>query len=171
MNADPYLTPAAYPQNAQHAGSLVSATAVEQLAATKPWVRFISVMAFIGAGFLLLGAAGMAVVGLLGGMAGSGFPAKAPTGQITAAMGFGIATIYVLLAMIYLYPGVKLWKYASAIASLIQTGRNEDLVAALDQQRSVWKYFGILLICVISIYLVAIIVGVLFAGLLASKLH
>ena len=114
----------------------VSAAAVEQLAATKPWVRFISVLTFIGAGFMLIAAVGMVMMGMMG---GSGkIPGNPANHLFSGAMGFGLAALYALWSIIYIFPGVKLWKYADSIAQLINSGRNDDLVAALNQQRSFW---------------------------------
>ena len=165
MNADPYLTPAAYPPPPADL-SAVSAEAIQQLAATRPWVRFISVMTFIGAGFMLLGAAGMAVMGVVGGAAGAKLPPTSPNHQVNqfaGAMGFGIAALYVVLAVVYLFPGIKLWKYANAITTLTTSGRNHDLVTALDQQRSFWKFMGIMIIAMLILYVLVIIGAVAIA--------
>jgi len=173
MNTDPYITPATYPPAVpipDDAGT-VSATAVQQLAATKPWVRFISVMTFVGAGFMLIAAAGMAVLGVVGGVAGRRMPAGPANNPFTSVMGFGLAALYVVLAIVYIFPGIKLWKYANAIAALIESGRNKDLVAALNQQRSFWKFVGIMLISIFVLYFIAIIGFVAFAGIAAAKAH
>ena len=173
MHTDPYSTPSANPQvTPSLAGpGTVSAAAVQQLAATKPWVRFISVLTFIGAGFMLIAAAGMALVGMVGGIAGSRMPAGQANNPFTGAMGVGLAVLYAALSIIYIFPGIKLWKYASAIGMLIQTGRNEDLVAALNQQRSFWKFVGILMISIMVIYVFAIIAIAVVAGVAAAKTH
>lgn len=171
MTTDPYSTPAADPHGRAGLATsgAVSTAAVEQLAATKPWVRFISVITFIGAGFMLVAAAGMGVMGMVGGTVGS--VTRNANNPFTGAMGFGLAALYVVLSIVYIFPGIKLWKYANSIAMLIQTGRNEDLVAALNQQRSFWKFVGILLISIMVLYVVAIIAAVAFAAISAAKLH
>ena len=171
MNPDPYTTPAANPQGMPtHAeAGTVSAAVVEHLAATKPWVRFISVLTFIGAGFMLIAAAGMGMMGVVGGM--GGMPGNRANNPFTGAMGFGLAALYVAMAIVYIFPGVKLWKYASSIAMLIQTGRNEDLVDALNQQRSFWKFVGVFLIAIMVLYIIAIIAIVAVAGITAFKAH
>ena len=166
MNADPYLTPAAYPPPPADL-SAVSAEAIQQLAATRPWVRFISVMTFIGAGFMLLG--------VVGGAAGAKLPPTSPNHQVNqfaGAMGFGIAALYVVLAVVYLFPGIKLWKYANAITTLTTSGRNHDLVTALDQQRSFWKFMGIMIIAMLILYVLVIIGAVAIAVIgAAAKAH
>jgi len=170
MNTDPYSAPRSDPHDPSilaEAG-MVSAAAVAQLAATKPWVRFISVIMFVGVGFMLMAAAGMAMVAVVGGMGHLGNQANNP---LSGPMGFGVIAFYVALSIVYVYPGVKLWKYASSIAMLIRTGRNADLVAALNQQRSLWKFVGILMIVVIVLYVIGTIVFVAFVGMTAVKGH
>ena len=165
MESNPYSAPATTPQGSSDFSSAgaVSAAAVQQLAATKPWVRFMSVITFVCAGFMLIAAAGMVMMGSMGAMSkgGAAFP-------FTGVMGFGIAVIYAALSLIYIFPGVKLWKYANAIGMLIQSGREGDLVAALNHQRSFWKFVGILVLSMLVLYLV-IIVFVTVGGVAAAS--
>ena len=69
----------------------------------------------------------------------------------------GMAIAYVVMGFLYIYPAIKIWSYGSAIRSLMNSRSPEDLVKALDQQRSLWKFAGILTIILIIIYAVAII--------------
>ncbi len=151
MQNDPYATPVAGNYSSPNAGnSAISQGVLQQLAGTKPWVRFISVMMFIGAGFLLLGGLAM---GLMGGAIASA--SKNP--MFSGGMGIGIAVVYVLLALFYLYPAVKLWKYATCIGNLLNSGTLIDLETALSQQRSFWKFVGVITLVILSLY------GVIFA--------
>jgi hypothetical protein len=51
MQNDPYATPATHVHHASPSNAAISQGVLQQLAGTKPWVRFISVLVFIGAGF------------------------------------------------------------------------------------------------------------------------
>ena len=173
MNTDPYATPMTNPYGGESSfpPGLVSAAAVQQLASTKPWVRFISVMTFIGAAFTLLAALGMFIAG-----AGLGSSVMTKTSQDNPALGaigglVGVGAIYVFFAFLYLYPAVKLWKYASAIGSLLQTGSEADLVAALNQQRSFWKFVGIMMIISLVIFVGFIGIGIVAGLAKVSHMH
>jgi hypothetical protein len=170
MDTNPYSTPAANPYDGPNSiGSQVSTAAVGALAATKPWVRFMSVMVFIGAGLMVLAAIAMgAAVAMGGGMMKSTGGAANP---FAGPMGLVLVAVYVVLAIVYIFPGVKLWKYASCIAMLMQTGRHEDLVAALNQQRSFWKFMGVLVLVMLVVYMLAIVAGGLFAGISAARMR
>ncbi len=131
---------------------------LDQLRRTKPWVRFISVLMFIGAGFMMLIGVVMGVMGGFGAMA-------APEG-VAFGLGFGVvmALIYGALALLYIYPAMKLWKYASRIAVLLDSGHPVELEAALNEQRKFWKFMGVVTIVVMVLYLVAIIVAVVLGA-------
>jgi uncharacterized membrane protein len=81
----------------------------------------------------------------------------------------GISILYALFAVIYIYPALKLWKYASNIGALLISSSMSDLEAALSQQRSFWKFLGIMIISIFVLYFV-IVIGVLaFGGFAAMK--
>ena len=170
MENNPYTAPVGSSHEiSTGSGTIVPSAAVEQLAATKPWVRFMSVITFVCAGFMLLIGAFMAVAGGAGMFAAASKGGASPV--LAGSMGTIIAIIYAVLALVYIFPGLKLWKYASAIGRLIQSGSEEDLVAALNQQRSFWKFVGILVLSMLVLYVVIIIAGAAFAGFAAAAKH
>ena len=163
MSIDPYSSPASYAQAPSFsAGSAVSQGVLAQLAGTKPWVRFMSVLMFLGAGLMLL----FALIMLVGGGTFSiaGKPGPLPAWTITLAAG-----LYAVLSGLYIYPALKLWKYASRIGSLVLSGSMMDLETALSQQRSFWKYIGIMIIAILVLYFAIIIAFVAFGSFAAIK--
>lgn len=144
-------------------GSLSSSAihaVVDQLVKTKPWVRFMSVLILVGAGFLLLSAFAMVVVGVTAGN-------NARPGPLSAAGGLGLGALYFILAVIYIFPGVKLWKYASRIADLARSHGERDLVAALAEQRMFWRFVGMTVVAMMILYFLAFIV--MIVGFAASR--
>jgi len=142
--------PAPYPQvqpayGAPPPGS-VSEGALELLRQTRPWVMFIGVMCFIGSGFMLIVAAFMAFAGAAAGMA------AAPSSKMFPPALLGL--LYVPIAGLYVYPGVKLWMYGSAIGRLLESRSTPDLESALLQQKSFWKFSGISVIVMFVFYVV-----------------
>lgn len=121
------------------AGGSVNATILELMKQTKPWVRLISVLLFVSAGF---GVLAIGVVLLGGMMGGLGNVADTPT---------MLMFVFQMLSMLlYLIPAYYLFKYASAIGTLLQGGGESDLEAALGYQKSFWRFSGILtLICLV----------------------
>jgi hypothetical protein len=164
MSIDPYATPAATGQMpGAHSQAVITEGVVGQLAGTKPWVRLISVMCFIGVGFMLL--AGLVM--MVGGASMFNGIAKGNSG-LTAGMITAMAVAYTIFGILYLYPAVKLWKYANRIGDLVRSGQSADLESALNEQRAFWKFFGVIILLFLALYglifLIAIIGGVVAAA-------
>ena len=159
MESNPYASPSAnlYGTTAGGGADAVSEGAIRQLQGTKPWVQFMSVLFFIGAAFMFLAGILMGVMGGIGGMAMAG---GEPGAGIAGAMGIVIAVFYCLFGVLYLLPAVKMWKYGSRIGTLAQTRSVADLEGALNEQRIVWKFWGILTI----VGVVLVVGGSILAG-------
>ena len=161
MSIDPYSSPTPYVQPPSFSTpAAISQGVLAQLAGTKGWVRFMSVLMFVGAGFMLL-------VGLIMLVAGGSIAANAKAGALPAGVMTGFAIVYALMSLIYIYPALKLWKYASYIGALLISGSMMDLESALNQQRSFWKFLGIMVIALFALYIVAIIAMVALGGFAA----
>lgn len=153
----PYGSPAGEAPYRSDERAEVSEATVEVLRQTKPWVMFLSIMSFIGSAFMLLG--GVVV------MAAGAF---APSGGAvpTAALG----AVYIPMAFLYIYPALKLWGFSSAIGRLLASRSQMDLEAALGQQKSFWKFAGILTIVMIALYGLFFI-GMIVIGISAAGRH
>lgn len=164
---NPYDTPVVS-DNSQvryvHAG-MVDDGVIQQLLGTRPWVRMFSVILFIGLAFMALAGIGMFFSGAVS-MGSRPARSLSPFG----GGGFMIAmgAIYLLLAMLYIFPGVKLWKYASRISRLEGSRSMQDLEQALNEQRAFWKFSGVALIVMICLYIVAIVTIAISAAISAS---
>lgn len=132
-------------------GAMVSEQSIEMLRQTRPWVMLMGVLCFIGSAFMLLGGLGMMAMGAL----------ASATAKSAAPMALGV--VYIPLAGLYIYPGLKLTKYGGAIGRLLQTRASVDLDAALEQQKSFWKFAGITTIVMIVLYIV-LIIGMMAVG-------
>jgi hypothetical protein len=149
----------------------VSAAVIDQLGRTRGWVLFFSVMLWIGAVFLILGGLAMVVLGLVAGASGAMNEELAK--QFGAVGGMAvIGAIYFALAVFYVYPALKLGKYAARIRDLAAVPSEQNLVAALNEQRAFWKYVGVFTIVMIAFYIllipVMVVVGIVGAGAAGS---
>lgn len=122
---------------------------------TKPWVRMFSILGFIGSSFAVL-------AGLLM-MVSSSFLGEEMSGAVGIGMGIG----YILFAILYIMPSLFLWRYASAIQTLLSSRRTADLDEALKQQKSFWRFIGILTAALMVLYAL-ILVGVLVFGAIGA---
>jgi hypothetical protein len=151
---NPYANPYAPPQ--AHAGPMltddlpaggaVSDAVVEPLRSTRPWVIFLAVLGFIGAGL-------MVVVGL----------AMLAMGRLIPNVPGAFGLIYIALGAVYVFPSLHLLRYGSAIARLVRDPRTDLLAVALGHQRSFWKLVGIMTAVLLALYPIAIVVFVVMA--------
>lgn len=125
---------------------------IQALAATKPWVRLCSVIGFIMTGFIVLAALAMFLFG--------GAMAFGPAADAMPFAGFPaiLGVIYLASAFFYFFPSLKLWKYGSHILDLMGSQSVHDLEAALESQRSFWKFVGILILVAIGLYALTIVI-------------
>jgi hypothetical protein len=119
---------------------------------------FMSVLMFIGCGFMLLG--GIAILGM-------GATLGSMRGGAGAFPGMMIGAIYIPFSFVLIYPAIKLWAYGSSIGRLNASHAPQDLDAALAHQKSYWKFCGIMTIVMIALYIVGIIVAVI-GGVMAA---
>ena len=135
-------------------GQRVSPMIMETLTRTKGWVRFFSILGFIACGFLVLAGLVMLV-----------------NGSVLGEYGFGdgfyviIGLLYLLCAALYFFPSLKLTQYANRIVSLQESHAEDDLVRALDMQRSFWAMIGIMAIVTISLYLLMLLIFIVGVSL------
>ena len=111
------------------------------------WTKFLSVMGFIGAAFIVL-------IGILI-MLASNFLPKEAGAKIPPFVGI----IYMLLSIFYIIPSIYLFKYSSALNRYLNNKMESEMESALSYQKSFWKFIG--LACVIG--MVFAVVGIIAA--------
>jgi hypothetical protein len=137
----------------------ITPSMMESLKGTKPWVRFLSILGFIGTGFLvLIGLFSLLGAGFLGSLGNT------PLGALPMVL---IGSLYLILGFLYMIPTLYLFRYADGIQKALTRDVVGGLEYALKNQKSFWTFVGILAMIVLIIQvlalLVLIIVGV--AGL------
>lgn len=147
------------------AGTAISPETIAALRGTKPWVRLISVMLWIGVGGMLLLAVLMATV------LSKTMSTQQPSLPFGQSSGVVFGAIYALFAVFYIYPALKLGAYASSIKRLIASQSVAELETALNEQRRFWQFLGILTILILVLYFLVIAGGVVFGLISATARH
>ena len=127
---------------------VITSAMVEYLKQTKPWVRFISILMFVGTGFLLL--AGILFV--LGASAMSSRFGSAFGGAPAALIGL----VYVVLGALYIFPAVFLFRYASGIQKALTVDLISGMEEAIRSQKSFWRFVGILILIMMILWVVVL---------------
>jgi hypothetical protein len=164
MESNPYTSPSAnlFGASSSSVSEGVTQGTISQLERTRPWVIFMSVMAFLGAGFMILMAGFMLLAGVMGATSGAaGANAAMP-------IMIGGAAMYGIMGFLYIYPGIKMWKYGARISDLARNRTALDLESALNEQRVLWKFIGISTIAMIAL-LVAFMVFAMVLGVAGAS--
>jgi hypothetical protein len=142
---NPYQSPSSAPGISTEAEGRVSQRSVELLVATRPWVRFISVLLFLSFGLMIIVTSVISFRDMV-------VPAAA-----------GAMFVYALFAaFFYLVPAVYLNSFANRITWVARTSSTSHLEQALEAQKSFWKYVGILLLIIFALYaILGAIVGLM----------
>ncbi len=163
MEANPYSTPTSNPYGAVSTigEDAVSPGTIAQLAGTKPWVRFLSVLMWIGTVFMILASVGLIIAGVMGIGAGSNNNGLAAMGGFVA-----MGVFYGVMTLLILYPTLKMSKYATCIGRLLESRSVADLESALTEQRRFWKFYGILMVIYLCFIVVAIVASLVIPGVM-----
>ena len=133
------------------------AGAMDSLRATKPWVRFLGVLGILGT--ILMAVVAVVLLGISAG----------PLRGMPAGLRMAIPMVYLVLAGLQVPPVLYLNRYASRIADLLRSEAPEDLVRALEAQKSFWKYVGIMTLIVLIFYVLIFAAGLVVALMGGAK--
>jgi len=142
---------------------VVSEQALGYLNETRPWVKFLAILGFVGIAFMVL-----ASFFFMFGM--SAMPARPGTQPLPAAFGALFGFFYLLFAALYFMPCLFLYRYSKAIAAIPGSGQ-AALEDALKNQKSVWKFWGILMAVMVCIYAFFLLIGVIVAAVGLAAHH
>ena len=136
------------------------------LGETAKWGKFLAIIGFVFCGLILVGAL---FLFFAGGSMTSAFKGMNPAlaGVATGFIGF----IYLLLALIYYFPSKYLYDFSIYIKQAIALEDQESLNYAFERMKSLYKFWAILMIVLLSFYALIIVFTVLVGGFAASQLQ
>lgn len=129
--------------------------AVGALRESAKWSFFLSILGFIGIGFMVL--AGLFMSTMMAGIP-SGTMGSSPFAAIQGVLG----GVYIVMALLYFFPVFYLYKYASGMKTALSSNDSALLTNSLVYLKSHHKFLGVTAIVVISIYILMIIGFVVF---------
>jgi hypothetical protein len=130
-------------------------TAVLHLKETSKWAKFLSIVGMVMMAFVL-------IIGLIMVFSVGMFSSMSPNlGPASGMMGVGIGILYLLMAALYVYPIWKLYQFANFSQQAIASRDSQLLTQAMEAQKSMYKFMGILLAILLSIYALTFVLGFL----------
>lgn len=126
---------------------------VDNLLSAMKWLKFLTIVACVGIGFIVLAGLSMMYMSMQ----------YVYGGGVAFFMGF----MYLAMAAIYFYPIKKSFSLISRTRSAM-AGDQSDFEWATDDFKSILKYIGILTIVLLSIYAVIILLAIVSAATIST---
>ena len=118
---------------------------------TAKWASFLSIIGFIGIGLMIL----------LGLFAGTLFSNLPQAQEIPFDFGMTMTITYLILALVYFFPIMYLYKFSQRMKMALSTKDDENLAAAFESLKSHYKFIGVFTIIMLSLYVLLIVVSLL----------
>lgn len=126
---------------------------------TAKWAKFLAIVGFIGAGFMI-------IMGLFMGT----FLSMMGVGEEIpgfGGMGASLGIFYIVFAFLYLYPCYQLFKFSKLAKQAIASNDTGQMTIAFGHMKSLFKFMGILTIMMLAFYFLLLIGGVIMGAALA----
>jgi hypothetical protein len=153
---NPWQSPefASVPEGSTGVQAALTDTMLRYLRETSPWLRFIGIIGFVGCGFLA--AAGLAAIIIMFVAAGivdefGGFPVGL----------FGL--LYVALGAVAFFPARFTYNFGARIRNYQLSNSVQELEQAFKNNKSLWKFTGIICIIYLAFVPLAVIGGIVAA--------
>jgi len=156
---NPYQSPETpiVPEISKNSGVSITETMFQHLYEASPWLRFIGIVGYIISGVIV-------VVGILSafGMAAASFLSD-DLGMFPVWI---LALVYIPLGVLLFFPAHFTYNFGKKLRNYRFSGSIEDLELAFKNNKSLWKFNGILYIIYLS-FIPLSIVGAIIAGIAA----
>jgi hypothetical protein len=137
----------------------VSATAQNFLAESAKWSRFLAIMGFIFCGLMVVMA--FFIPALIVNLPPyNTLPASYSTGIAT-----GMTVVYLLLALLLFFPCFYLYKFSVKMRISLNTESQENFEESLKNLKSMFKFYGVLTIIMLSFYALAFVIAMIFTAM------
>jgi hypothetical protein len=155
---NPYKAPASTeaPASSATAGTATPKTR-ELLGQAAPWLRFLTVLGYIGLAVIVIVAVVLFFVG--GSMGGAAAP----------WLGFVLGLVYLALGLVFYFPLRIQGRLTKGAKRYKIQGDAADLEAVAAGVKGLAKFYGILAIVLVALYLVIIVGAIALAPLLAQS--
>jgi hypothetical protein len=128
------------------------------LRGASPWLRFIGVLSYIGSGLMV--AAGLVMMVVLPAVNETGISWLGGWGRALEGL---IGLIYIIAGVIIFFPARFTYNFGAKIRTYLQNNAEQELELAFKNNKSLWKFYGILMIVYLSIIPIALVIGIIVA--------
>jgi hypothetical protein len=169
-NDNPYQSPeaAVKPETPLVPQAGLTEAMLAHLKGASPWLRFIGIMGFICCGLMVFsGIIFLAFIPAMGALWGTIPGMESLPNVFGAVFGGSMGVYFFICAVIGFFPSRFVYTFGSRIRSYLRSGADKDLEEAFKNNKSLWKFAGIVTIISLAFIPVMIIVGIVVAVAMA----
>ena len=120
---------------------------------TAKWCKFLSILGFLGLGLLFLSSFFISTI----------YASMPQSTSIPFNLGTAMTIFYIIMIAIYIFPLYYLHQFSVKLKKALTSKDDEVLANALEMLKSHYKFVGVFTIIMLSIYILAGIVGLMGA--------
>jgi hypothetical protein len=145
------------PETPQNTGVMLSEKMLRYLSDASPWLQFIGIIGYIGSGLLV-------IAGIFGAV---GFSAASSFVELGEFPFWIIMFIYIPMGVLFFFPAHFTYNFGRKIRNYRFSNSTDDLELAFKNNKSLWKFNGILYIiylAFIPLFFIIAIAGGIWAA-------
>ncbi|WP_088322736.1 hypothetical protein [Polaribacter tangerinus] len=120
---------------------------------TAMWSKFLSILGIIMLALMFVGSFFISAI----------YSSLPQTETIPFNIGGVLSVVYIVIALIYAFPVYYLYQFSVKTSAALSSKDDETLSKALEMLKSHYKFIGVYTIIILSIYLLAAIIGIIGA--------
>jgi len=144
------------PDKKQVVGGLTE-TMFTYLKEASPWLKFIGILGFIGCGLMILGSLSFVFISIA---------ASAMLDEFAAFPIWLVTPLYFASGALLFFPSLFTYRFGEKIRKYQFSNADEDLEEAFKNNKSLWKFYGIM--CIISLAATPVLLIIMAVVVVAS---
>ncbi|MBS1655224.1 MAG: hypothetical protein JSU05_10295 [Bacteroidetes bacterium] len=144
-------------------GLSIDTNSKAHLAEAARWAKFLAIIGFIVCGLVVVfGIFFGTIMSTLG--SGAGYGRYSEMQAMGSGLGAMMAVLYILIALLYFFPTLFLYRFATKAKAALASNDQETLNVSFQNLKKMFRFVGILTLIVLSFYAIAILIGIVAAG-------
>ena len=141
---------------------------IRYLKEASPWLRFIGILGFIGCGIMaLVGVVFMVLLPLFTSF--FNYTYFSGLGNFGGLIGGAFGLIYIVIAAVFFFPSRFIYLFGTKIRTWLRSNAEHDLEASFRNNKSFWKFIGIVSIVNLAFIPVSVVIGIIAAVAVAFQ--
>ena len=167
---NPYQSPetAVVPEKPLAIQGTLTETMLVHLKGATPWLRFVGILGFISSGFVALtGFSILPFISIVNRLWTEIPGFESFNGAFGVVFNGSMVIIFIGAGVLLFFPSLYIFRFGERIRSYLKTGADGELELAFRNNKSLWKFAGIL--CIVQLaFLPLLIIGSIIAALFAA---